>query len=64
MQRASEVQQKRAALHYKNRMAETKVAVTERARVELQASVDLREDVKVKETVNVTMRDAQKVKAN
>lgn len=61
MQRASEVQEKRAALHYKNRMASLKA--TERARVELQASVDLKADVKVKDTVNVTMKDAQKVKA-
>ena len=37
MQRASDVQEKRAAIHHKNRMATHKVKATETARKEIQA---------------------------
>mmetsp|Transcript_25918 Transcript_25918/g.83955 ORF Transcript_25918/g.83955 Transcript_25918/m.83955 type:complete len:87 (-) Transcript_25918:309-569(-) len=37
MQRASDVQEKRAAIHYKNRMATHKVKAADRARSEIAA---------------------------
>ena len=65
MQRASEVQEKRAELHYVNRMAAHKVKAAVRARVEIKESVDLIESSEaVKEAVMVDKLEAQKQKVN
>ena len=65
MPRASEVQEKRAELHYVNRMAAHKVKAAVRARVEIKESVDLIESSEaVKEAVMVDKLEAQKQKVN
>ena len=61
MQRASEVQEKRAELHYVNRMAAHKVKAAVRARVEIKQGVDLIEaSVAQKEVVSVDKMETQK----
>lgn len=61
MQRASEVQEKRAALFYKHRMASHKVKATERARVEVKASVDLAQPMdQEREGVRLAARETQR----
>ena len=61
MQRASEVEEKRAELHYVNRMAAQKVKAAVRARVEIKQGVDLIEaSVAQKEVVTVDKMETQK----
>lgn len=61
MQRASEVQQKRAELHFKNRMARHKIKAAERARVEIKDRVDLAQPMdQEQERVSVEVRETQR----
>lgn len=60
MQRASEVQEKRAALYYKNRMAKHKVAQTERARVEIKdEAVDLSQPMEQERDTFITLENKE-----
>ncbi|KAJ1459341.1 ribosomal protein L24e-domain-containing protein [Pelagophyceae sp. CCMP2097] len=58
MQRAGEIQSKRALIHHKNRMSEHKLKAAERARVEIKKSIELIQPALVqRETASVAQKD-------